>query len=380
MKSKIELIICGDICPTTDTINYFEDGMHNILFNDISLYFDNANFVLGNLEFVLTDNPKPIAKAGPILNGPTNYIDILKKAGFNALSLANNHIKDCGEDGIKSTIEACENANIDTFGAGANLTEAKKPFVKEINGIKIGILAFAEQEFNCASNTEYGANYFDPFEDLDLIEKVKSQVDYLIILYHGGVEYYEYPSPLLQKKCKKFIDKGADFVTCQHSHCIGTIEEYGRKKILYGQGNTVFGYREGNDSWNQGLLIKLNLVKNGNEITVDTTLIPIHATKKGIELIDLKNSKKLLEALNSRSLKLLEEGFIQSSWKKFCESKKWLYLPWLFGFNRYLIHLNRLLSNGIVKVFYRRRQVATSHNIVRCETHNEVIQELLKDK
>ena len=380
MESKLELIICGDICPTTDTEASFKEGLPALLFNNILPVFEKADYVMGNLEFVLTDTPKAIDKAGPILYGATNYIDIIKKAGFNGLSLANNHIKDCGEAGVKTTLETCRNHNLDVFGAGANLNEAKIPLIKVINGVKIGFIAFAEQEFNCASDNAYGANFFDPYEDLDLITEVKNKVDCLIVIYHGGVEYYEYPSPLLQKKCRKFIDKGADFVTCQHSHCIGTLEAYEGKKILYGQGNTLFGYREDNTSWNEGLLVKLNLIKKEGELRIDTTLIPIHAINKGIKLLDTAEAKQLIDNLQERSLKVLDKDFIQASWEAFCEQKKWLYIPWLFGFNRYFIHLNRILKHKVVKLFYRKKQRATSLNIIRCEAHNEVIQELLKEK
>ncbi|MGR7813249.1 CapA family protein [Lacinutrix undariae] len=380
MNNSVELVICGDICPTTDTEAFFKAGSPEPLFNKIMPVFEQADFVMGNLEFVLTDTPKAIEKAGPILYGATNYIDIIKKAGFNLLSLANNHIKDCGEEGVKSTIKTCNNAEIANFGAGKNISEAKKPFITTINGIKIGVMAFAEQEFNCASITSYGANFLDPFVDLDAITEIKNKVDYLIVIYHGGVEYYEYPSPLLQKKCRKFVDKGADFVTCQHSHCIGTLENYAEKKILYGQGNTLFGYREGNTSWNEGLLVKLNLIKKEDKLIVDTTLIPIHAVSKGIELLDTVESKQLIDNLQERSLKVLDKDFIQASWEDFCEQKKWLYIPWLFGFNRYFIHLNRILKHKVVKQFYRKKQIATSLNIIRCEAHNEVIQQLLKEK
>ena len=91
MKEKTEIIICGDLCPTDDTRKYFQDQDDNSLFNDIMPIFKNADFVLGNLEFVLTDSPKPITKAGPILHGKTSYIKTLKAAGIDAVSLANNH-------------------------------------------------------------------------------------------------------------------------------------------------------------------------------------------------------------------------------------------------------------------------------------------------
>ena len=204
MKKKAEIIICGDLCPTLDTIEYFESEDSQGLFNDLIPVFNKAAFVLGNLEFVLTDTPKPIKKAGPILHGKKKYIKVLKKAGIQAISLANNHIKDCGEEGVKSTIKACKENDVDFFGAGENITKAKVPYIKIVEGYKIGVITFAEQEFNVATATEYGSSFLDPYEDYDKIQAFKKNVDYLIVLYHGGIEHYEYPSPLLQKKCRKF--------------------------------------------------------------------------------------------------------------------------------------------------------------------------------
>ena len=59
-------------------------------------------------------------------------------------------------------------------------------------------------------------------------------------IINGGKEHYRYPSPDLQKICRKFIDKGADLVVCQHSHCIGCEEKYNHGTIVYGQWNFLF--------------------------------------------------------------------------------------------------------------------------------------------
>lgn len=375
MKNKIEVIICGDLCPTIDTAFLFEQEDEKSLFNSILSTFEAADLVFGNLEFVLTDIPKPIKKSGPVLHASKNSIRVLKDAGFSLLSLANNHIKDCGQEGVHSTIEACREAGIATFGAASNLRSAKKPHVQEVNGLKIGFIAFAEQEFNIATELEAGANYFDPYEDLDTIAIFKSQVDYLIIIYHGGVEYYEYPSPLLQKKCRKFIEKGADFVTCQHSHCIGTIEEYKGKKIIYGQGNTLFGYRKGNNSWNQGLIVKI--VIDAESKGAEVIFMPIHATGQGIDFLSEVESKVLLDDIDARSRNLSNKLFIEDSWISFCDKKKEFYFPFLFGLNRYLIHLNRFTKNYLVELLYSRKRMRTSRNVIRCEAHNEVVNTIL---
>lgn len=66
------------------------------------------------------------------------------------------------------------------------------------------------------------------------------------MLYHGGKEYYRYSSPNLQKTCRKMTEKGADLVLCQHSHCIGSYEEYNDSTILYGQGNFIFNMKKMN--------------------------------------------------------------------------------------------------------------------------------------
>lgn len=378
MNHVTNIIICGDLCPTKDTQLLFEKQDHNLLFNDILPIFNNSDFILGNLEFVLTDNPIPIEKTGPILHGKTSYINLFQKAGFNALSLANNHIKDCGEEGVKSTISTIDKSNILHFGAGKNLSEAKKPLITVINGVKIAYITFAEQEFNVASENEYGSNYFDPYEDIELIYQTKKEVDFLFVIYHGGIEYYEYPSPLLQKKCRKFIDSGADLVTCQHSHCIGTIEDYKERKIIYGQGNTVFGYREGDNSWNQGLIIKIILSKNGK---LDVNFQGITAIQEGgIRLMDDKENQVLQSNLLERSKKVNDPMFIEENWKRFCISKSSLYLPQYLALNRYFIHLNRLLKNSFVSLIYGKKYLRSSHNIIRCEAHNEVLQTILESK
>lgn len=377
MNNISQLVVCGDLCPTEDTDKHFKEGDASNLFTDCLPLFKNAGYLLGNLEFVLTDNAKPIEKSGPILHGPKAYINVLKNSGFRALSLANNHIKDCGEPGVRSTLEACEAEGIHTFGAGRNLEEAKKPYITEVNGYRIGFLSFAEQEFNTATENSYGACFFDPYEDLDLIAETKKKVDHLIVIYHGGVEYYEYPSPLLQKKCRRFIDKGADLVTCQHSHCIGTVEQYRDRNIVYGQGNTLFGYREGNDSWNRGLLLLLTLDHSGLKVE----LKGITAVKEGgIRLLTHEENEELLAEIAARSRDIEIEGFIEDSWIKFCRKKATLYLPQYLSLNRYLIHLNRVTNGRLTRLLYGRKYLRSSHNIMRCEAHNEVIQTILQEK
>lgn len=372
------ITICGDLCPTPDTRPAFEQGDEQRLFNSCVEQFKASDLVMGNLEFPMIDNGKKIAKTGPVLSGKTSYAQVFKNAGFHLLGMANNHIKDLGEAGVLTSIQTCQKHGINHVGAGTNIDDAKEPYIQEIGDITVGILAFAEQEFNTAGSSEAGANYIDVYYDFDLIRKVREHVDYLIILYHGGIEYHPYPSPLLQKRCRKMAESGAELIVCQHSHCIGSVEEYSDSTILYGQGNTLFGKRNNNTSWNQGLLIELNLDKDGDDVVSKITYKPIEAVDGGVDLISGSMADEVLEGLKTASSQIGDPEFIQKEWELFCERKKSLYMALALGFNRILIHLNRLTGNRIARLFYPLRRLRIIHNLIRCESHYEVMRTVLR--
>lgn len=136
-------------------------------------------------------------------------------------TLANNHILDQGEQGLHSTMDVLNSNNIPFAGVGKNIQEASKPYIKQFENFRLGVYCCAEHEFSIANENKAGANPFDPLESLDHISQLKKEVDYLVVLYHWGKEHYRYPSPNLQKTCRKLVEKGADLVVCQHSHFIG---------------------------------------------------------------------------------------------------------------------------------------------------------------
>lgn len=377
-NKSFTVTICGDICPTKDTVPFFKSGDYQKLFGNCVPLFHNSELLMANLEFPIIDEGKGIAKAGPVLRGDNNYISIFKKSGFHVLGLANNHIKDCGEEGVKNTMALCKQNEISYVGAGENISKAKTPIIREINGWKIGIMAFAEQEFNIATEGEYGANYLDVYEDFDAIKTLKKEVDYLIILYHGGIEYYEYPSPLLQKRCRKMIDSGADLVTCQHSHCIGTTEKYNSGQVVYGQGNTLFGYKKENESWNEGLLLQICFGEKN--IIPELRFIPVIANDTGIELMEETKADKRLKIFFDQSVVIRDREFIKRSWLEFCNKKKALYMPFIFGFNRILIHSNRMLKNRIVKGIFSKQKLRVVTNLIRCESHKEVLDTIFQNE
>ena len=365
-----KVLVFGDICPTIDTQDKFLSEKLKPFSDEIRKEIDSSDFVIGNLECALTNEPAPIKKAGPVLFAPTMTALLLKMIGFDAVCLANNHIRDCGDEGVKTTISACKENGMCCFGAASSAAEAKKPHIVEVSGNLIGFYAIAEREFNYVKKGRWGANVFDPYESFDVIRNLKLQVNYLVVLYHGGIEHYEYPSPLLQKKCRKMIDSGADLVLCQHSHCIGSKEKYQHGEILYGQGNSIFGYRKGDDKWNYGLMVELNVKDN-----INVSYHLIEALSDGT--VCLSDNNKPYEDFMCRSTKLDDEDFLRNEWLAFCCKKKALYMPMLFGLGTSMNRLNRVLHNKLVDWFYSRRQKNVTHNLIRCDAHHEVVDTLL---
>ena len=370
----VSVLIFGDLCPTKKNEAEFIEGRYDEIFGNVNSIMKESDLNIANLECPLTDsNYKPL-KSGPNLKASKKAINALENARFDVLSMANNHIMDFDEDGLIDTIETCTNAKIDYLGAGLNEEKASKYLIKAVKDKKIGIIAFADNEFNIAIGDISGANGLDLLYSFDEIKKVKNECDYLIILYHSGLEHYEYPSPELQKRCRKMVEVGADLVTCQHSHIIGCNELYFGGTIVYGQGNFLFATSNVTNEWNTGLIISLNIDNNGNKIKY----IPVKTTKDGnVSLLDENESGIVIKNFNDRSNKITDPNFVSKNFDEKCGEKEYVYWGILTGYPRIIFILNRLLKNAITKLIIRKRKALVIENIIRCETHNEVLRKVI---
>ena len=369
--SDVKISILGDICPTDDFKSFWENEK---LVEVLSSSLKEFDFSLTNFECPATDIDTGIEKCGPCQKAKPSIIPTIRKTGISLISLANNHIKDFGEQGVLDTMKYCQHEGLAYVGAGSNKAEAAKPYFFEIKGKCFGILTFAEYEFNGASETSPGANIFDVYSSVEQIQDARRQCDFLLVLYHGGIEHYRYPSPELQKKCHMLVRLGANAVICQHSHCIGTYEYYQKGYILYGQGNAIFGYRENNPAWNEGLFLTLTV--HDNELKVDYKLLK--ATQKGVCFANESEECKRLQQLTSDSEKLSNDKYIWKSWNEFCATQAALDLPLLVCWPLSMIRLNRLLKNRLFKWMTSRCARMATMNFIHCDALREVVTTLLE--
>lgn len=368
----MKILIGADLVPTQTNEALFSRGDGEALVGrELLDILQSADCRIFNLEVPLTDNETPIPKAGPALIAGTDTVAGYKALKADLLTIANNHIMDQGEQGLFSTIKVLEENGISYVGAGESLQEALKPCIFECDGKKIGVYACAEHEFSIAEEEQPGANPFDPLESPDHVAELKNRCDYVIVLYHGGKEHYRYPSPWLQKNCRKLVEKGADLVVCQHSHCIGCEEKYQNGTIVYGQGNFLFDHSQ-SVFWKTSLLIR---VEDGK-----VSYIPLTKTGNTVRLAQEGMEQEILEALANRSKEIKDPQIVKEKYSAFSESLRVQYLSVLNGMKTRGLAirvLNRLTGGKYQRWYlerkYTQKQRLVLQNFIECEAHREVM-------
>lgn len=374
----MRILIGADIVPTLSNQQYFEEEqMEKIVDSRLFELLKKADYRVFNLEVPLTDKSMPIEKAGPNLIASVKSAVGLKQLGINFLTLANNHILDQGEQGLWSTMEQLDKNKISYAGVGHTYAEAAKSHIVEMEGKKIGFYCCAEHEFSIVSAKQAGANPFDPLESLDHIVALRAQCDYVICLYHGGKEHYRYPSPNLQKTCRKIVEKGADLVICQHTHCIGCEEKWQEGTIVYGQGNFLFDHSE-SEFWQTSVLVSVDT--NTKKIEY----IPLRKNGKGVRLAVEDDATKILTEMMQRSEEIKKEDFIEKQYRAFALQIRELYLktgdPIATSFAFRVV--NKLLRHKLMPWYLDRKLKKNRQfliNFVECEAHREVYMNGIKE-
>ena len=367
----MSILIGADICPRVSYFDLFINSRTDeLLGEDLTKLLQTSDFNIFNLECPLADKDSPIEKLGPSFRAPVACANGLKSMRVNLVTLANNHIKDQNVEGVRSTIKALNDVGIDYVGAGRNIEEARQLYTHSINGKTIGIYACAEHEFSIATQELAGANPFDPLESLEHIQRARKNSDYLIVLYHGGNEHYRYPSPNLQKVCRKIVENGADLVVCQHSHCIGCKEKYLTCTIIYGQGNFLSTSKHNHECWKTSLLI---------EITddLDVRYIPLMKEGYGVRIAAGDNASKIMGDFENRSNEIQNIGFVEHTYKNFADNSLQGYIFSFTGMDTSIISrfLNKVSRGGFgihktQKI--KRRKAVVYRDYIECESHREL--------
>ena len=371
-----KVLILGDLAPVGRAETPFCTGDSNWFTKGLEPHWSSADFRVVNLECPIVEQATPIKKVGPCL-GVTSS-DAAALGGFSLIGLANNHIMDHGSPGLAHTMNTLKKQGIPYIGAGQNLEQAGRPHIINIKGVSVGFIAWSHHEFCIAGEASPGAFPIDLAEGLPELEKMRQKCDFVILLYHGGLEHYCYPSPAQRKTCHFLTQKGVDVVICQHSHIIGAMERVGSSTILFGQGNYCFDLvgKEAMAHWTTGLLCELILEKGR---AAEVNLVPIvHSLQKEAQprLAEPNKSHEVLTGQNLISERLQDSAVYRKEWESYARAKADGFFYEQFPVGRFGRRILRRLPT--IKTSWARSRLLRNLNQLQCEAHSEPIIDGLK--
>ena len=178
-----------------------------------------------------------------IIWAPDECINRLKELHIDVVTIANNHIFDLGEKGLMNTIRLLDENGIKHCGAGANVEEASKPAVVEINGKSIAFLGYMPYWWEAPhppTKTFAGINHLHIDKVEKDIEHCKKQYDYVFVLPHWGIEHTHYPTNREREFAIRIIKAGADGLMGSHTHMVQPLVCCQGKPVCYSLGNFMF--------------------------------------------------------------------------------------------------------------------------------------------
>lgn len=362
----MKVIIAGDFAPRERLAKQVEERRFEEIFpRNLVDIIKSADYSLANFESpIVEDGYNPITKCGPNLKCTPEAADAVKYVGFSAVTMANNHILDYGEEGLNKSIECCKKNNIDVVGVGNNLKEAEKILYIERSGKKLAIINCCEHEFSIATDTTGGANPLNPIRQYYSIKEAKNTADYVLVIVHGGHEHYQLPSPRMQETYRFFVEAGADAVVNHHQHCYSGYEVYNGKPIFYGLGNFCFDIKgKPSKTWTEGYFVEIDF---SDSITFNISPYCQYGEKPQIELLKADAFTQKIESLNTiiTDPKLIKESAneyyekSQSTIKSFIQPIR----------NRWIMAAQ---NRGLFPSFVTKKWIPFLSNVVLCEAHRD---------
>jgi poly-gamma-glutamate synthesis protein (capsule biosynthesis protein) len=317
-----------------------------------------SDILFGNLECPLSNRGSPLKNKCCLYSQPET-LKSLKSAGFNMVSLANNHIFDYGYESFEDTISLLKENNISWFGAGKKLEEARTPVILSINNISIGFLGYSWDFIGSinATKNKFGTAPLSEKLILDDVKKLKEKVDVVIVSLHWCYEREKYPLPSQRKLAHKIIDAGANLILGHHPHVLQGIEEYNGEVIVYSLGNVIFpdiSYKQYNliqkPENKESIIFQCEISPDGIE---DFDIIPVKSNDQFQPTI-LKNDKKRLML---EKMEYLSEGFKSQNYSNFWrENRVRRDLPDMaasktFNVVIYKVYQTKILCKGIIRKY-----------------------------
>lgn len=200
-----------------------------------------ADIAIGNLECAVSERGERVNKTYTFRADPA-VIEGLQYAGFDVLSLANNHTGDFGDDALLDTLDALHDAGMVTIGAGRTITEAHEAKFLDMDGLRLAFLAYNQiyPPSFAATATSPGSAFMSEERMVADVQAARQLADVVIVACHWGIEYSSYPDASQRRLARLLADAGASLILGHHPHVVQGLEYHQDALTAYSLGNFVF--------------------------------------------------------------------------------------------------------------------------------------------
>lgn len=248
----IGLLFVGDVMLGRLVNQFLERAKPDYPWGNTLGVFRTADWKACNLECTISDRGVPWSVTPKAFHFRTDArnVAVLGAAGIDVVSLANNHILDFEYEAMADSVRILDAAGIGHAGAGANLLEASKPVIRAVKGVKIGFIAFTDNEPGWEARPESPGIFYLPIDASDerakmllrTVRETKARVGLLAVSAHWGPNWGYSPPPEHVRFARLLIDAGADIVFGHSGHVFRGIALYKGRPIMYCTGNFIDDY------------------------------------------------------------------------------------------------------------------------------------------
>lgn len=205
-----------------------------------------ADISVVNNEFVYEDGETPLAGKTYTFGAATENVKLLRVFSADLVTLANNHVYDYGEEGLISTLDTLDGAEIPYVGAGRNLEEASAIKYFVVKGRKIAFVSATEIEKFAKYTKEATENSPGVIKTIDtslfcsVIAEAKANADYVVACVHWGIEGKNDFESEQRRMAEDYVKAGADVVIGGHPHRLQGVEFIEDTPVAYSLGNFWF--------------------------------------------------------------------------------------------------------------------------------------------
>jgi poly-gamma-glutamate capsule biosynthesis protein CapA/YwtB (metallophosphatase superfamily) len=262
--SFIELVAVGDVMLARGVNKKIKEMGPNYPFEKTQEIISQADIAFCNLECAVSPDATGKSKGNVFCVKPEDAKG-LSFAGFDVVSLANNHMYDCEKKGILSTMEFLTKEKIKFAGAGKTASTALHPAIIDLKSIRVGFLAFCAYPMDWINLDEDtpAIAFYDSSVATEAVKQLKKKADVVVVSMHWGDEYKTIPTPSQISIAHQLIDAGADLILGHHPHVIQQIDMYKDALIAYSLGNFVFDQRKSETK--KSMIFRAKLSRKGVE-------------------------------------------------------------------------------------------------------------------